>query len=114
MTPIYDTNDVPLRLHINQQFAVHQQEDTGFVLHMLREKNARFLAQKILENEKFFDLKIERGYGELQSSVIVMTEKEYADKLQSQFKAGALHALEALKTHVPHYPIQRCKEVLHG
>lgn len=92
MTPIYDTNDVPLRLHVQQQFATHQHEELDAVLRILKEKSARMLAQKILDDKKFFDLKIERGYGSLRSSVIVMTEQEYADKLQSQFKAGALHA----------------------
>lgn len=92
MTPIYDTNDVPLRLHIQQQFATHQHEELDAVVRILREKNSRLLAQKILDEKKFFDLKIERGYGSLRSSVIVMTEEEYAAKLESQFKAGLRHA----------------------
>ena len=94
MTPIYDQNTVDkfVRLSVNSQFAVHQHESFGEVLSVIKEQQARKLAQKIQIEKKFFDLKIDSGYGTLRSSIIVMTDQELADLLREQFRKGVDHA----------------------
>lgn len=94
MTPIYDqhTIDQFLQLHVNAQFSAHQHESFGELLFKLKEQQARKLAQQILNEKKFFDLKIDAGYGTLRSDVIVMTSQELADFSRKQFRKGVDHA----------------------
>jgi hypothetical protein len=93
MTPITDTREeFPLRLRFQTQFAAHQHESIGEIIHILRSKVARELAEKIVREDKFFVVKIDQGYGHHRVDCIVMTEQEYADKLNSQFEKGLQHA----------------------
>ena len=91
LTPISGHESVPLKLQINQQFAI-QREPVGRVISVLRENSARMLAQKVMGEEKFFDLKVEQTFGNLRVDVVVMTQKEYADLCREQFRAGMDHA----------------------
>lgn len=93
MTPITDTNDLPpLRLWVRQQFATHQHESLGEVMHIVRTRIARELAEKILQEDKFFELSVERGFGTMRTDIIVMTKQEYADFAREKFKQGLQHA----------------------
>lgn len=92
MTPIATTKDVPLELHVRQQFAISKHESNGEIIHLLTQKTARMLAEKIIAEPRFFDLKIEGSYGTLRSDVIVMTTDEFFDWSRRKFREGAEHA----------------------
>jgi hypothetical protein len=93
MTPIVSGKDVPpLELHVRQQFAVSKHESNAEVIHILTQKTARMLAEKITAEQRFFDLKIADGYGTLRTDVIVMTTDEFFDWSKRKFKEGFKHA----------------------
>jgi arginine utilization protein RocB len=93
MTPITSSEDeVPLRLGIRTEFSIHPHETLDRLLHEIKYNQARKLAQKILDKEKFFSLKIDKDYGQMQADVIVLTQEEYTNILKAKFKAGMDHA----------------------
>lgn len=93
MTPITSTQDeVPLRLAIQSQFAVHSHDNLGYLLHEIKRKQAHQLAEKILSEDKFFKLDIDKEYGSMRADVICLTQEEYANILKEKFKAGIQHA----------------------
>lgn len=93
MTPITDSNNLPpVRLVMIQQFATHQHMSPGEILHLTRTKIARELAEKIIREDKFFELKMIGEYGSLRTDCIVMTQQEYADFAREKFKQGLQHA----------------------
>jgi len=93
MTPISDSNNIPpLRLSMVQQFATHEHESLGEVMHIVRSRIASRLAEKIVREAKFFELKLDGGYGTMRTDIIVMTQQEYADFAREKFKQGVQHA----------------------
>lgn len=92
MTPIVSTKDVPLELGVRQQFSISRHESTHEVTHILTQKMARMLAEKIIAESRFFELKIEGSYGTLMSDVIVMTRDEFFDLALKKFREGVDHA----------------------
>lgn len=81
-----------MRFHYECEFALQSHEPIDAVLIEIRHKTARAIAQKIVEQPKFFDLTIRDRYGSLQTDCVVFTEKEYADKLRKTFQEGVKHA----------------------
>ena len=92
MTPIVTDKDSPLELHIRQQFAISQHESNGEVIRILQQKTARVLAEKIMEEKRFYNLDIQGQYGTLRTDVIVMTVDEFFDWSKRKFKQGFDHA----------------------
>jgi len=94
MTPITDTDNLPpLRLGCVQQFAAHKHESVGEIMHMVRGRIARELAEKIVREDKFFELHVDKnGYGTMRTDIIVLTQQEYADFAREKFKQGLQHA----------------------
>jgi hypothetical protein len=93
MTPITDTNNLPLlRLRVVQQFATHPHESHGGILNVVRTNIARELAEKIVREEKFFELTVENQYWTMRTDCIVLTQQEYADFAREKFKQGLQHA----------------------
>ncbi len=92
MTPIEQTKPEVLQLQVRQQFAVSKYESNEEVIHIIRQKAARMLSERIMDEPKFYNLKIDKSYGELRVDVMVMTQVEYMDLCKRQFKAGLEHA----------------------
>jgi len=93
MTPITSTEDqIPLRLSIRTEFALHDHETMGQVLYEVKNKQARQLAEKILSIPKFFELKADSAYGAMRADVICLTQEDYTNILRERFKAGVDHA----------------------
>ena len=88
MTPIATDKDIPLELHVRQQFAISKHESNGEIINILRQKTARMLVDKIMDEQRFYDLKIEGDYGTLRTDVIVMTVDEFFDWSKRKHKEG--------------------------
>ena len=93
MTPIASIEKPQqCELHVRQQFAISQHESNAEVIHILRQKTARMLAEKIMDDPRFYELKIEGAYGTLRTDIIVITVDEYFDLCRRKFKDGMEHA----------------------
>lgn len=92
MNPIVNTKDVPLELHVRQTFSISQYESNAEVVHILSRKMAQMIAEKIIAEKRFFDLKFEDSFGMLRTDVIVMTTDEFFDWSKRKFKDGMEHA----------------------
>jgi hypothetical protein len=104
MTPIVSDKDEPLELHVRQQFAISTHESNGEVIHILTQKTARMLAEKIMAEKRFFDLKIEGSYGTLRTDVIVMTVDEFFAWSHRKFREGFDHAQGYMSVHWKEQP----------
>lgn len=93
MSPIVSSKDKPpFELHIRQEFAMSRHEPSGNILSILRQQTAKILAEKILAEERFFELTMDKDFGALRSDVIVMTVDEFFDRSRRKFKEGMEHA----------------------
>lgn len=92
-TTIHSTDDPPPRkLAVKAQFAVRDAIPDGAVISILRDNAARDIAQKIIDESKFFEVKIDKMFGVLRADVIVLTEQEYVDLMRNQFRKGVDYA----------------------
>jgi hypothetical protein len=97
MNEIFDINKLPeRRLSIRCMISIDSRIDIGEVIHMSKQKMARQLAQKIIDDDQFFwsrDDKIAQfstlEYG---ADCIVLTQEEYAQLKRQSFKEGVEHA----------------------
>jgi len=95
MTQIYDSSDLPkFRISNTCQFVLdlYEHNSVGRLIIHSKENLASQIAHKIVDETKFFDVKEEFGYMTVKANCIVMTEQEFQNKMQEQFKKGLNHA----------------------
>ena len=94
MTPIYNSEDKrPLELSYKQKFALNTYQTMDEVHSRMRYDAARRIADKVMEQEKFFRIETnDPGYASMRTSIIMMTPDEYSEFHQENFKRGLNHA----------------------
>jgi hypothetical protein len=97
MNEIFDINKLPeRRLSSRCMIAIDSRIDINEAIHMSKQKMARQLAQKIIDDDQFFwsrgDKIAQFSTLEYGADCIVLTQEEYAQLKRQSFKEGVEHA----------------------
>jgi hypothetical protein len=97
MNEIFDINKLPdRRLSARTMLSIDARMDITHAIHMAKEKMARYLAQKIIDDDAFFwsrgDKIAQFSTLEYGADCIVLTSEEYMQLKRSSFKEGIQHA----------------------
>lgn len=97
MNEIFDINKLPnRRLQVRTMMSLDSRMDISEAVNMAKQKMARQLAQKIVEDDTFFwsrgDKVAQYNTLEYGADCIVMTLEEYAELKRNSFKEGIEHA----------------------
>lgn len=92
ITTIHSSQTLPKRrLTFRSSFAYDPSVSIGELIVHTQYDSARAIADAIIKEPKFYDVKLEAGYGTVTANAIVITEEEYNELCMYHFKKGLEH-----------------------